>query len=78
MPKAETERRVRFDHEDLNAVRMMIRAEAAGLQRGTRIEVEVGARWINKDGRQERVGGTWVPCEVISESRRDLVVKLVS
>jgi hypothetical protein len=69
------ERRVRFDHEDLDAVRMMIRAD--GLEPGTEIEVEVGARWTLKSGSNERIGGVWVPCRVVTESPRELVVRLL-
>ena len=72
-------RRVRFDHEDLDAVRMMIRitADPPVLVAGTRIEVEVGARWITKDGHSERVPGQWVACDVVRETPRELIVRLV-
>ena len=74
----EIERRVRFeDGEDLDAVPMMVRAESDDLSPGTRIEVEVGARWTHAAG-GDRVGGIWVPCEVVTETRKDLVVKLLS
>ena len=63
----------------MDATRTMIRfdADPPVLTPGMRIEVEVGARWITKDGHTERVGGQWVPCEVVTESPRELVVRLV-
>jgi hypothetical protein len=71
-------RRVRFDHEDMDAVRMMIRfdADPPVLVAGLRIEVEVGARWITKDGHTERVSGQWLACDVVSDTPRELVVRL--
>jgi hypothetical protein len=72
----EIQRRVRFDHEDLDAVRMMIRANVENPQNGELIEVEVGARWTTRNGREERVGGVWVNCEVLSDTGRELVVRL--
>ena len=76
MPPTEIERRVRFEDGDLDAVRMIVRSEAGPLQPGTRIEVEVGARW--KAGEGDRAGGIWVPCEVVADTGKDLVVKLLS
>ena len=71
-------RRVRFDHEDLDAARMMTRSDKAALGRGDRVEVELGARWDSKRGDARRVGGIWVTCEVIADSGKELVVKLLS
>lgn len=76
MPPAEIERRVRFEDGDLDAVRMAVRSEPGKLQPGTRIEVEIGARW--KSGEKDRIGGIWVPCEVVADTSRELVVKLLS
>lgn len=73
----EMQRRVRFqDGDDLDPVRMMVRAGEVPLAPGTRIEVEIGARWGSNG--HDRVGGIWVPCEVVADTSKDLVVKLLT
>jgi hypothetical protein len=54
---------------------MRIRAEPGLLQPGARVEIQVGAR--SKNGEKGRVGGIWVPCEVVSDSGKEVVVKLL-
>ena len=68
-------RHVRFDHEDLNAVPMPVRADTIDLAPGMRLEVLVGAR-KNRDGRDRP--GHWILCEVIGESAREVVVKVLA
>lgn len=78
MPAAETERRVRFDHEELDPVRMMIRSDGTDLRPGKQIEVEIGARVAGRGTvSSERIGGVWVPCLVVSDTPRELVVRLL-
>lgn len=76
MPPALFQRRVRFDHEDLDAVRMMVRADSEVLSPGNTIEVEVGARWVDVNGARERMGGQWIACIVVADNPRELVVRL--
>jgi hypothetical protein len=57
---------------------MLVRSPKSNLESGERVEVEVGARWVVKAGRQERVPGIWVACEVLRDSERELVVKLTA
>ncbi|HYB94015.1 MAG TPA: hypothetical protein VEC39_03520 [Vicinamibacterales bacterium] len=71
-------RRVRFELQDLDPVRMMVRSAVDTLTPGTPIDVEVGARWVTRDGHEERVAGHWVRCEVVTDSPRELVVKLLA
>jgi hypothetical protein len=75
---AENTRRrfVRFVNEDLDAVPLLIRTDAATLLPGIDIEVEVGGRWTTQGGRRVRVDGHWVHCEVVAETARELLVKL--
>ena len=76
MPAIEILRRVRFDNEELDAVRMMIRTDR-DLELGAQIEVELGARYHTEGTGGERVRGVWVPCVVISDNNRELVVRLL-
>lgn len=71
----EIERRVRFEHEDLDAVRMMIRGDGSEIAPGKQIEVEIGARAPGRN--TDRIAGVWVPCIVIRETPRELVVRLL-
>lgn len=77
MESTEFERPVRFDHEDLDPTRMMIRTGTHGLQPGAQIEVEVGARWRVLGGLRERIGGQWLPCIVVSDNTHEIVVRLL-
>lgn len=71
-------RRVRFESEDLDAVPMALRTEAEHISAGLVVEVEIGARCVtNQNGRQERTGGHWVRCEVLSETPKEVVVRLL-
>jgi len=72
-------RHVRFENEDVDAVRMMVRSHAdpPTFEPGTPVEVEVGARWRTHGGHAERVAGHWLDCVVVAESSRELVVRLV-
>ena len=70
------QRRVRFDHEELDPVRMMVRADIEELSPGLRIDVEVGARWGDANGVRERISGQWIPCIVVADNPRELVVRL--
>ena len=56
---------------------MMIRVDSDDLKPGLQIEVEVGARWAAPGGNAERIGGVWVPCVVVSDTPRELVVRLL-
>lgn len=80
MPATPVPRRVRFENEDVDAVRMLVRttADPPVLAPGTPLEVEVGARWTaSKDGQPSaRVPGHWVRCVVVRETPRELVVRL--
>ena len=71
-------RHVRFESEDLDAVPMALRTEAEQVSAGSLVEVQIGARWVtNENGRQERTGGHWVRCEVLSETTKEVVVRLL-
>jgi hypothetical protein len=60
----------------LDPVRLRVRAEPGSLQPGSHIEIEIGARW--NVGENERVGGVWVSCEVVNDSVKELVVRLLT
>ena len=72
----EIQRPVRFEDQELDAVRMTVRTNTATPQAGDCVEVEVGGRWTIEDGRPTRSGGIWVPCEVLADTDRELVVKI--
>lgn len=73
-----TTRRVRFESEDLDAIPMGRRTDAAHIAAGSLVEVQIGARWVtNANGRQELTGGHWVRCEVLSETTKEVVVRLL-
>lgn len=79
VPASPAPRRVRFEHEnDVDPVRMFVRtsADPPVLAPGAPIEVEVGARWQTTEGVTERVPGHWVPCVVVRDTPRELVVRL--
>jgi hypothetical protein len=69
-------RHVRFDGEDLNAVPMAVRADTTDLRPGTRLEVLIGAR--KGGGHREDRPGHWILCEVVSESSREIIVKVLT
>ena len=76
MPPTEIERRVRFENEDLDPVRMMVRTDG-NIAPGATIEVELGARNHAQSNLNKRVAGVWVRCVVVSDTSRELVVRVV-
>ena len=72
----EIRRRVRFEYEAPDAVAFVVRTSATTLQAGDCVDVEVGARWTTDAGQPRRWSGIWVPCEVLTDTGSELVVKL--
>ena len=71
-------RRVRFTTEEqLDAVPLPVRSEAAALAPGVKVSVELGARWTTENGKPRRVAGQWVECIVVAETRRELLLAIV-
>jgi hypothetical protein len=70
------QRLVRFASEESDAVPLMMRTNAAVLTSGVPVEIELGVRWITQHGHRVRVDGHWVPCVVVAENAREVVVEL--
>ena len=68
-------RRVRFEGEDVEPLPMMVRSDAVRLIPGTLVEVQVGARI---QGRPTDRPGHWILCEVVTESLREVLVKVLT
>lgn len=56
---------------------MMIRTDGTDLKPGKQIEVEIGARSTGHGVPNARISGVWIPCVVVSDTPRELVLRLL-